>query len=221
VRRRDVLGVLVGGFAAALVSGCNPFGPSSYRYKMTIEVDTPQGMKAFSSVREVSYSSRMEGGYNTHVEGEAVILALPGGPVFALLRGADGSSEYAGEIAEAGLVSEIIPGGANHDYRAGEFAEIYPTKPNIRYYMPKDPLPMFVRFRDLGDPKSVERINPVGIGITRVTIEKTFERVSTEIEEPLRANGIMPDRGLDNTVQVSANLTLAQKLGYNDFKRGQ
>lgn len=172
--------------AAVLLSGCNIFGPQPYHYKMTIEVKTKEGVKAFSSVRAISYSSRLEGGYNTHVKGEAVIMNLPGGPVFALLHGAGGSREYAEEIAEAALVSELKPGGANRDYRAGQFAEVYPTKPDIRFYMPKDPLPIFVRFGNINDPRTVERLAPASIGVVRVTVEKTSEPVTTGIEKRLR-----------------------------------
>ena len=153
-----------------------------------------EGVKAFSSVRAISYSKRFpDGGYNAHVRGEAVIMDLPGGPVFALLYGAGGSGEYAEEIAEAALVSELKPGGANRDYRHGQFAEVYPTKPNIVNYMPKDPLPMFVRFRDISDPTSIERVDPASIGVLRVTVEKASEDVTTGIKKCLGWLGD-PDR---------------------------
>ena len=52
--RRGSLMLLSGGLAAML-SGCGLFGVgSTYRYKMTVEVETPDGLKSGSAVREVS-----------------------------------------------------------------------------------------------------------------------------------------------------------------------
>ena len=218
--RRGVFGVLASG-AAALLLGCSLFGPQPFRYKMTIEVKTSEGVKAFSSVRAISYSKRFpDGGYNTHVRGEAVIMDLPGGPVFALLYGAGGSGEYAEEIAEAALVSELKPGGANRDYRHGQFAEVYPTKPNIVNYMPKDPLPMFVRFRDINDPTSIERVDPANIGVTRVTVEKTSEDVTMGIKKWLGWLAEYQSRSLDPDFAPTTNPTLPQLLNYQDFRKG-
>lgn len=223
--RRSVLGVIAG-LAMVVLSGCNPFGPSSYRYKITIEVKSPQGVKAFSSVRAMSYSRRLEGGYNAHVEGEAVIMDLPGGPVFALMTGANGSGEYAEEIAEAALESELRPGGANRDYRAGQFAEVYPTKPNIRHYMPKDPLPLLVRFGDINDPKSIERVDPASIRVTRVTVEKTSERVTTGIEKRLgwlknQRGSLTPRLSAPDPTNPPLSATITEMDFSSETKRGQ
>lgn len=226
IERRIVLGLLAN-TALMLLSGCNVFGPSSFHYKMTIEVKTPSGMKAFSSVRAISYSKRFpDGGYNTHVNGEAIIMDLPGGTVFALLSGAGGSGEYAEEIAEAGLMSELKPGGANRDYRAGQFAEVYPTKPDIRSYMPKDPLPLFVRFGDITDPATVERVDPVSIGVTRVTVEKTSEGVTSGIGERLgwleKQKGSMTPRLLaPDPTNPPFSATITEMNFSTETKRGQ
>ncbi|MBK8628886.1 MAG: hypothetical protein IPN84_01360 [Sphingomonadales bacterium] len=186
--RRVALGLGLAA-VAVLLGGCDAFGPPPYHYKMTIEVQTPQGVKSFSSVRAISYRSRLEGAYIVKVKGEAVVIDLPGGPVFALLSGADGNGDYAGTIAEAALVSKVKPGGENRDYRQGQFAEIYPTVPSIENYMPENPLPLLVRFRDITDPTSVERVEPAAIGpgvvLRRIAIAKTDEPVTTGIEGKL------------------------------------
>ena len=48
--RRGMIGLMLGG-AAALLGGCGLFGGNRYRYKMTVEVDTPQGLKSGFAVR--------------------------------------------------------------------------------------------------------------------------------------------------------------------------
>ncbi|HET9630690.1 MAG TPA: hypothetical protein VFP14_14535, partial [Novosphingobium sp.] len=52
--RRSVLGGLAGALALML-PGCGMFGNSlpTYRYRLTVEVDTPEGLKTGSSVIEV------------------------------------------------------------------------------------------------------------------------------------------------------------------------
>jgi hypothetical protein len=223
---RGVLGVLVASGAAALLFGCNLFGPSSYRYKMTIEVDTPQGVKAFSSVRAVRFSSRLiDGGYNAHVRGEAVIMDLPGGTVFALLSGANGDVDYAGSIGGAAMRGTLKPGGANRDYQAGQFAEIYPTVPDIVSYMPKNPLPMFVRFKDIRDPKSVEKIDPAdlaasfgaGVRLKRVTVAVTLEKVTSGIEKRLGWLGEYYGKLLNGERYEKSTPDLSGHLGAGDF----
>lgn len=51
--RRTILAGLAGGMAA-LLAGCGLLGGNKYRFRMTVEVDTPQGLRSGSSVYEVS-----------------------------------------------------------------------------------------------------------------------------------------------------------------------
>ena len=87
--RRGVLGMLAGG-AVALLGGCNPFGGSAYRYRLTVEVQTAKGVRTGSGVREVSMTENFvltahESPYSGGETGEAVVVDLPSGPVFLLL----------------------------------------------------------------------------------------------------------------------------------------
>jgi hypothetical protein len=80
--RRGVLGVLAGGAALAL-GGCGSPGKASYRFRMTVEVETPQGIKSGSSVMEVRLARGMaigdQSGVTSGVFGEAVVVDLPDG----------------------------------------------------------------------------------------------------------------------------------------------
>lgn len=43
--RRGLIGVLTGLVSASALAGCGFFGGSSYNFKMTVEVETPEGVK--------------------------------------------------------------------------------------------------------------------------------------------------------------------------------
>jgi hypothetical protein len=230
--RRGAVAVLAVSCAALLVlSGCNRrLSEGPHRYKMTIEIDTPQGVKSGYAVREVTPIATFQGGGSASVKGEAVAVDLPGGQVlFALLTG-DGGPDYGPRIAYWMLDRELRPGGANPNYQAGKFAELYPTRPNVNLNM-ADALPLFVRFRDLNDPKSVERVLPddleskfgAGVKLKRVTIEIVREDVTVGIGkrfawwEKYRAER----RTLDgsNSVAISSN-QLSAYVGTGEFSAG-
>ena len=86
--RRGVMGVLAGA-AAAVLGGCGG-SSASYRFRMTVEVETPQGLKTGSSVMEVRLTRGMaigdSSGVGSSVRGEAVVVDLPDGPLFVLLQ---------------------------------------------------------------------------------------------------------------------------------------
>ena len=202
--RRGVLGILAGG-AAALLSGCNPFGSNySYRYKITVEVGTPQGLKSGYAVHEtlVRKHNFDFGGLGPYREmrtrGEAVAVDLPGGQVlFALVPrdtlvqsvlDPDWQNDW---VASA----QAISGG---DTPQGPIAMTL-TTPKERYKSGQkivEDVPsyaMLVRFRDINDPKTVEEVDPAdlaasfGAGFTlkRITVEVTDEDVTVGIGERL------------------------------------
>ena len=110
--RRGVLGMLAGG-AAALLSGCNLFGGSAYRYRLTVEVQTAKGVRTGSGVREVSMTENFvltahESPYSGGETGEAVVVDLPSGPVFLLLRGADAMGQQQLVLRPRRLAAEAI-----------------------------------------------------------------------------------------------------------------
>ena len=75
--RRGVMGVLAGGVAAVL-GGCGVLGGNSYRFKLTVEVETPKGLRTGSSVYEVlafKTSELITGGTSSDstIKGESTI----------------------------------------------------------------------------------------------------------------------------------------------------
>ena len=232
---------MIAALLALCLSACNDRFPD-YRYKMTIELATADGVKSFSSVRQVrqdqtsSVLSSDGTVLDTEVTGEAVVLDLPSGPVFALLSRPE-SADYAKYIAAAALKRDMPDGirGATND-RMSELAkesqymvsvqgprELPRTRPSpdpVRDPEPVQLWPFFVRFGDLGDPTSVREVSPESIGVRRITIEITDEPVTDGIGELLP--WVFTKRGelLDGSSTMRANGGLANAIGTGDFRAG-
>ena len=218
--RRGVLGLFAGG-VAVLLAGCGD--RNSLRYKMTVEVETPEGLRSGSAVRQV----RLSGGGFMFGEGrklwrlqqgEAVAVDLPSNQtLFALLSGGDGDADYAGQVP--------LRAGVND---SDGLIELWPNAPDTRGLKHTDPAPMLVKFNDIHDPKSVARVDPAnlavsfgaGVALKRITIEKTNEPVTIGIKKSLMTYGIEEGHGLDRTRGITTNPSLAQQLGYRDFIKG-
>lgn len=182
--RRGVLGLLAGG-VTALLSGCGLVNNNSYRFKMTVEVETPQGVKTGSGVMKVTAykiatltSEEKPGGGG--LTGEAVIVDLTSGPLFILLK-----MPRSGKNLGAAVTLALAPDTADSDIDGYVAAvrKLGGWSGNAKAELPRADWPMMVRFRDIGDPKSVEKVDPEVIGVTRIVVETTSDSVSTGIEE--------------------------------------
>ena len=185
--RRRIVGVF-GSAVALMLLGCGLASSGSYRVRTTVEVETPQGIRSGSSVMEV-YAHRTfaltseEKSGSAGLKGEAVVVDLPGGPLFITLKVPDG-----GDGLGQAMTFALAPGGRTghvDDYIAkvrklgGWFAG------TVRAELPREDWPMMVRFRDLNDPRSVEMVDPVAIGVKRIVVETTGDAVTAGIKERL------------------------------------
>jgi hypothetical protein len=181
--------LLAGLAAIAVLIGWKALrGGETLRYQMTVEVATPEGVRTGSAVREVRYQGRSsfpfgESRPSAELTGEAVSVELPGGRMlFALLKSGRGEIDYA----------KLIPGRAELAEAAGA-VELWPSAPEVTALKGSDPLPLLVTFRDLGDPKSVERVDPADLAATwgagyelrRIAIQRTGDPVTMGIERLL------------------------------------
>ena len=133
----------------------------TYRYKMTVCVDTPEGQKCGSAVREVFARDSTQqvvpgigkGGCVTSVKGEAVVVDLgQRGKLFALLKDGRGSTDMAADLPAYTFPILGSPGGC--------------LKDNIKHYEnleAKGPVdlqfhPLMVAFKDMTDPTSVQYV---------------------------------------------------------------
>ena len=209
-------------FALVLgLAGCADSAPD-YRYRLTVEVDTPQGLRSGSSVIEVEQSmgrTAMSGfgkRIDRRVRGEAVAVDLPGGrTLFALLR-SETDTDWAAQVMQ-----RLAPDteGEPWDERFDNVLSIEGEVEVPRSFSPQRPdegsaYPMLVTFGDLSDPTSVERVDPDGLAasfgegyaLKRITVQLTDDPVTTGIEEQLAWLGDLdayrsdPDNPFTNTL---------------------
>ena len=185
--RRGVLGMLAGG-AVALLSGCNPFVSNySYRYKITVEVVTPQGLKSAYAVHETLVSNsnidlgELSGKRGMRTRGEAVAVDLPGGQVLFAL------------VPRDTLVQSVLDPEWKNDWVASAQKISGGDTPQGPIAMNVPSYPILVRFRDINDPKTVEEVDPAdlaasfgaGFKLKRITVEVTDEKMTVGIGELL------------------------------------
>lgn len=215
--RRRLIAVLGPILAAMSLVGCSGEPATKIHQKLTVEIDSPSGIRSGYAVVEVGNHPKPDvlksipgNGYS--VRGEAVVIDIaPGKTLFALLTPPDAkwgdTSWY-----QAELINNALAEGAADE-------------PSVK--LPPQLYPLLVTFRDIRDPKSVERVDPAaldksfGAGVTlrRITVAVTDDPVTTGIEKRLGWLARSEDGGLDPTMGVTANPTLAQRLSFLDFRR--
>ena len=228
VKRRGVLVGLAMLGSIGLMGGCSLLRPAvpTYRYRLTVEVDTPQGLRTGSSVIEVatSVASKLAlrpGELSWRVRGEAVAVDLPGGKVLFALLSKPGQAEGAYLWALSALTDRGWRGWANEqDYIATvkkvverRYVAVLPriAASSLRWWekpRPTDPAidyPMLVTFTDLADPKTVAKVDSddlaasfgPGVKLRRITVQMTDVPVTVGIEKRLGWVKSYYDRRLD------------------------
>ena len=240
MKRRDVFRVLAGVASVAigttLLSGCGLIEPqASFRFRMTVEADTPQGPRSGSGVMEITAQklvkmSAQEAAGSIGITGQAVVVDLPGGPVFVLVTGQKDmweqvlqafkpGQETGGVINYLPLVREIAAAGT------GELKADLPrerTDPVTGETVPN--WPVLVRFRDIHDPKSVELVDPASVGIKRIHLETTRDPVTTGIEKRIPKPPYVRWFAYQGEESEALNLhkgkRVSEVIGVNNFDSG-
>lgn len=200
------------------------------RYRLTLEVDVDGQTRIGSNVIEIRYDVApawlpSANRVNARVRGEAVAVDLgERGILFSLLRGdPDAQSPYVADAVDIPLRELKIAGSV------GGLEPAVVRKAGgqtLRAEIPFSRLPLLVRFRDLADPNSVERVDPgnlaasfgPGARLRRVTIETTRDSVTTGIDSRLRwLSGLKTY--LDGS-PLHHSTRLANVLRSADFKGG-
>jgi hypothetical protein len=228
-------------YAASELSKNSENKTYSWRYKITVEIDTPEGIKTGSSVREATVLFIPTGNthpnaqkYNsyTSMKGEAVIIDLgERGKVFAVQN----SGDY-------GLPFEVFEGPPGRTLEGAKFYGELKAKGELG----RDHYPMFVMFKDMNDPLSVQLVyksetrgfgkNAVhtvhdnfediygpGFKLQRVLIEMTDEGLVYKIKEILPwildyRNKLFDGRRIHT---IEAENRLANGLGAGSFTIGE
>ncbi|MEA3039428.1 MAG: hypothetical protein QOE79_1941 [Sphingomonadales bacterium] len=186
--RRTALGALL---SPLVLAGCGFGGGESYRYRMTVVVDTPQGPRTGSSVIEVrgrSTGPLAASAFTRRARGEAVFVDLPGGhTLFALLSSPSNGYDAAGLYPVLAYESTLPPGHDWHQEFEGLKREREPA------LLPSDAYPRLITFRDPKDAKSIEVVDPAdlaavfgpGIALKNIEIAITSDPVTKKLSSRL------------------------------------
>lgn len=177
----------------------------SFNYKITVEIETPEGVKSGSTVREVTVSRQPKIGDAPSVffdvRGEAVVV----------------------DLGERGVVFSLINWDSDRDvYHAFGNKKL---EVGMKAALTKD-LPGFVTFEDLNDPLSVKGGNRQkmsdtfgdGVQFKQITIEITDELVTWGIEKLLPWLSERKRGNLDGQL-LRTGRTLSNNLDYGNFKK--
>jgi hypothetical protein len=157
-----------------------------WRQKLTVDVETPEGLKSGSAVQNVvlklgSKTPPNGGRGRARVQGEAVVVDLgKHGFLFVLLKGAtfQGDADVLAPFTFNSLTK------SPHTEIAAEKVNAQPL--GVAKHLVKETYPLFVTFKDINDPASVVLVNPDDMEATfspdvklkRIVLEITDEPVT-------------------------------------------
>jgi hypothetical protein len=233
--RRDVIGVLAGVAAATVLGGCGGSSRHKFRFRMTVEVETPEGLKVGSSVMEMSgaSSSLALNGKTVDVNliGEAVAVDLPGDQtVFMLVTDAPNGGNIMNRI-----IKTFDPTYPMSERLVALIADLERPSSIRRtaVFVPAqyNTYPQFVRFRNVNDPKSVETVDPddleksfgPGVKLKRVVMTVTDAPVTRTLIKRLPWLVPYPEPSLYDEYSGSMDvrdMPLARRMRNGDFRRG-
>lgn len=176
--------------ALMALAGCNVLFGSSYRYRLTVEVETPQGLRSASSViqiRSTQGSGIPNNDLRVSIRGQAIAVDMPDGKTLFALLSSDASSQAAAGFAFAALMPVLeVKGGDSEAYFANE--KLLKKKKQVGE-LPRAIYPTFVTFTDISNPRTVAKVNPAdlspyfgpGTRIRQMTVQITDDPVTTGI----------------------------------------
>jgi hypothetical protein len=231
-----ILGILI------LAPTCFYFGYKllypiyTYRYRLSVEVETPDGLRSGSSVIEVRYEMfpqfLTERDHISHVFGEAVFVDLGHGKnlVGLLASGPSGEDvDYPGSIIFQAF--NLDSNDPNTPKRLSRLQgkrdlDIYHSN---QYEVTKRFLPTLVTFSDLNDlstariapPALFEEIFGAGFRLRNISVEMTNDPVTSGIEKKMPWwNGPFPSlKPIGGGVNVDTRPPDTLRLNKGHFKR--
>jgi hypothetical protein len=235
---RTLLAIATATCAALLLSGC--IGEKhTFRYRLTLAVAVDGTMHTGASVIEDTFVDQvalagLAGGvpWATRLRGEAVAVDLGvRGMLFCVLARDPTRSPAPNAVwlpihAFNSYFVTGSPATDSADFSA-QVKAVLRDKPKRRVDL--NELPMLVRFRDINDPGSIERIDPTnlaarfgaGVELVTATIEITDDPVTTGLENVLRwLKSGYPEKWLVDPQREPLNqIPQEKRLTYSDFER--
>lgn len=198
-----VLGIIASIVVAVIVAWKIVYPTNTLRYKVTVEIKTPEGLKVGSAVREVTVMQQPElpdSGPNITQKGEAVVIDLgKRGIAFAVMDTDDYWTFFEAFAQQGGAGNALEP----------EDMKYYDSVEGKRS-LGHEGHPLIITFKDIKDPKSVETVYRVkrtaipnsfgytyevennfeeifgsGVRLKEITIETTDEPAKRVVEEYL------------------------------------
>lgn len=231
---------------AAAIAWVVAYPSVTMRYRLTLEAEVDGQPKSGSGTVEVTYKGQPEIGSGRDFvwgyRGEAVALDLgERGTLFALLKAGDDSRSAPETIIFRACG---FPGGI---WPRGSMSDVVKQIQRIsgKCELPLDSLPMLVRFADMNDPKTVERVSPnnlaaqfgPGARLVRASLQvvpsgswkPSLSQFRTETAATITIEQRLPwlpryhDRMFDEHryETISSELRLANSLSAGAFKAGQ
>jgi hypothetical protein len=219
---RRSLVTLLAAASVALLSGCDSGPRDTVRYRLSLEVETPEGTKTGSGV--IEHAGRWNDGITRGLgagpglagatRGEAIITDLGArGLLLCLLTRDEGREGSEDDF----LLPDVFPfdkwGGSQKDY-AAYLGRLEGRKPVAD--APLRNLPMLARLRNPLDPATAERVDPTnlaatfgaGVRLVRATVQIT--------DDPLAPPALENRLPWLRTLQGSIANTLGLKHEYLD-----
>lgn len=241
---QEQIGRAIGMLAlAVLLSACDWRGSAELRYRITVEIDTPDGIRRGSSVWSFSLRpGNLTSAYESDFKGEAVAVDLPGGKaVYVLLAGRRRNGEIMRSVApvlpevvyrRAGLTRDFEREVGGDRMRVLRYIQELPRRP-IALDCPNTMNSFVVEclqlayLRDPANPSTVRAIDynqlesvfGSGIRLRSITLEITDESTSFVLQDRLPWLMGSPETRLDQAVEAQGNQTFAASLTNGDFQR--
>jgi hypothetical protein len=227
---------LLGGAVLAL-GGCSKIEPSeTLRYRLTVTVETPEGVKSGYSVWAYTITDIAIGftPQSRDHRGEAVAVDLPGGrTLFALLVSGNGQSDYPEYVIEDKLRATPEYQENSETAFLSVFSEWQSTreswevKPFNQDSNAPSGYPMLVTFKDIKDPTSVQRVDPddlaasfgKGYRLKAITVQVTDDPVTVGIQKRLGWLSPHPEPSL-NPKHGPTDFSVSATVTHGDFRRG-
>ncbi len=203
------------------------------RYRVTVEVDTPQGPRSGSAVWQVRTSKGIgipgpeAGGLGRQARGEAVAIDLPRGKLFLLVGnpGGDVSPEDLMRALLRRYISahpDTSPRPKERDWRA-DLQGIRQSRASIA--LEPDEYPLLVTFSNLSDPLSAQMVDPAnlaaafgpGVSLRRITVTVTDDAPTENIDDILPWLPRFAQGGAFSGARERDLQHPERNLGYTDF----
>ena len=232
---------ILAGVVVVLLGACSGHGETEYRYKLTVVVDTPGGIRSGSSVIQVIMTSPMKGaealgGSGPSARGEAVAVNLPNGETLFVLLRSETDMDWAGSahIESTGLNQDDFADKASFRETLRTNRIVYPVQRWVETGGGEkiDNYPMMVMFDDIQDPEAVRRVDPddlaasfgAGYKLKAVTVVGTDEPMTTGIEKKLEwlnsTKGALLKVDIAEHPALGVPLPFAANITDRDFRAG-